>query len=131
MKGGNEMIMPISASGIGNMDISTSSASKAKQKAEEKAMDAFASLMNMTASNDDTKVIVELSTLNASDKIEGFGHHDLTLSHPTDIVCRTSDFTCPRTLMIKSDKAARDLNSDLINDLKNEEILEVTIKILE
>ncbi len=51
------MIMPISASGIGNMDISTSSASKAKQKAEEKAMDAFASLMNMTASNDDTQVI--------------------------------------------------------------------------
>ena len=33
--------------------------------------------------------------------------------------------------MIKSDKAARDLNSDLVNDLKNEEILEVTIKILE
>lgn len=42
------MIMPISTSGIGNMDIS-SSASKAKSKAEEKAMDAFASLMNMTA----------------------------------------------------------------------------------
>ena len=78
-----------------------------------------------------TRILVLLDTPNAHDEILGFGHEDLTLTHPTDIVCRTSDFTCPRTLMIKSSKAARDLNSDLINDLKNEEILEVTIKIIE
>ena len=78
-----------------------------------------------------TKIAVLLDTPNAHDEIIGYGHEDLTLTHPTDIVCRTSDFTCPRTLMIKSDKAARDLDSDLIIDLKNEEILEVTIKILE
>lgn len=64
------MIMPISASGIGNMDISTSSASKAKQKAEEKAMDAFASLMNMTASNDDTKVMDVQETSDVSTKTD-------------------------------------------------------------
>ncbi|WP_407432757.1 DUF371 domain-containing protein [Methanobrevibacter sp.] len=78
-----------------------------------------------------TRILVLLDTPNAHDEIIGFGHEDLTLTHPTDIVCRTSDFTCPRTLMIKSTKAARDLNSDLINDLKNEEVLEVTIKIIE
>lgn len=78
-----------------------------------------------------TKILVLLDTPNAHDEIIGFGHEDLTLTHPTDIVCRTSDFTCPRTLMIKSSKAAHDLNPDLINDLKNEEILEVTIKIIE
>ena len=49
----------------------------------------------------------------------GFGHENLTLTHPTDIVCRTSDYVCPRTLMINADKAARDLDSDLIEDLKN------------
>ena len=81
--------------------------------------------------NSDTKIAVLLDTPNAHDEIIGFGHEDLTLSHPTDIVCRTSDYTCSRTLMIKSSKAARDLDLDLINDLKNEEILEVTIKILE
>ena len=81
--------------------------------------------------NSNTKILVLLDTPNAHDEITGFGHEDLTLTHPTDIVCRTSDFTCPRTLMIKSTKAARDLNPDLINDLKNEEILEVTIKIME
>lgn len=81
--------------------------------------------------NSNTKILVLLNTPNAHDEIIGFGHENLTLTHPTDIVCRTSDFTCPRTLMIKSTKAARDLNHDLINDLKNEEILEVTIKIME
>ncbi|WP_458406420.1 DUF371 domain-containing protein [Methanobrevibacter sp.] len=77
----------------------------------------------------ETKVTVVLDTENGHDEINGWGHEDLTLTHPTDIVCRTSDFTCPRTLMIHSDKAARDLDSDLIDDLKNEKILEVTIKL--
>ncbi|MBE6510290.1 MAG: DUF371 domain-containing protein [Methanobrevibacter millerae] len=81
--------------------------------------------------NSNTKIAVILDTKNAHDEIIGFGHEDLTLTHPTDIVCRTSDFTCPRTLMIKSSKAARDLNSDLINDLKNEGELKITIKIVE
>ncbi|WP_407380498.1 DUF371 domain-containing protein [Methanobrevibacter sp.] len=81
--------------------------------------------------NSNTRIAVILDTVNGHDEIIGFGHENLTLTHPTDIVCRTSDFTCPRTLMIKSSKAARDLNSDLINDLKNEEDLEITIKILE
>lgn len=44
------MIMPISTGGIGNLEISSGTA-KAKSKAEEKAMDAFASLMNMTSEN--------------------------------------------------------------------------------
>ncbi len=78
-----------------------------------------------------TRIAVILDTPNGHDEIIGFGHEDLTLTHPTDIVCRTSDFTCPRTLMIKSSKAARDLNLDLIDDLKNEEELKITIKILE
>ena len=80
--------------------------------------------------NDDTKVIVELKTPNASDTIEGYGHHDLTLSHPTDIVCRKSTFVCSRTLMIKSNKAAIDLNRDLIKDLANGESMDVNIELI-
>ena len=76
-----------------------------------------------------TKIKVILDTENGHDEITGFGHEDLTLTHPTDIVCRTSDFTCSRTLMIRADKAARDLDSDLIEDLKNGKIMEVTIKL--
>ena len=96
----------------------------------DKSMDDFPKEFKEKLANDDTKVIVELKTPNASDCIEGYGHHDLTLSHPTDIVCRKSTFICPRTLMIKSDKAAVDLNRDLVNDLANGESMEVSIKLI-
>lgn len=79
--------------------------------------------------NSNTKIKVILDTENGHDEITGWGHEDLTLTHPTDIVCRTSDFTCSRTLMIRADKAASDLDRNLIEDLKNEKIMDVTIKL--
>ena len=91
----------------------------------DKSMEDFPDEFKEKLANDDTKVIVELKTPNASDTIEGYGHHDLTLSHPTDIVCRKSTFVCSRTLMIKSNKAAIDLNRDLIKDLANGESMDV------
>ena len=93
----------------------------------DKSMEDFPDEFKEKLANDDTEVIVELRTPNASDTIEGYGHHDLTLSHPTDIVCRKSTFVCSRTLMIKSNKAAIDLNRDLIKDLANGESMEVNI----
>lgn len=79
--------------------------------------------------NSDTKIKVILDTEHGHDEITGFGHENLTLTHPTDIVCRTSDFTCPRTLMIHADKAAKDLDQNLIEDLKNEKVMDVTIEL--
>ena len=96
----------------------------------DKSMADFPDEFKEKLANDDTKVIVEFKTSNASDSIVGFGHHELTLSHPTDIVCRKSTFVCSRTLMIKSDKAAIDLNRDLIKDLANGESMEVNIKLI-
>ena len=96
----------------------------------DKSMEDFPEDFKEKLANDDTKVIVELKTPNASDTIEGYGHHDLTLSHPTDIVCRKSTFVCSRTLMIKSNKAAIDLNRDLIKDLANGESMDVNIKLI-
>ena len=93
----------------------------------DKSMEDFPDEFKEKLANDDTEVIVELRTPNASDTIEGYGHHDLTLSHPTDIVCRKSTFVCSRTLMIKSNKAAIDLNRDLIKDLANGQSMEVNI----
>ena len=96
----------------------------------DKSMEDFPDEFKEKLANEDTKVIVELRTPNASDTIEGYGHHDLTLSHPTDIVCRKSTFVCSRTLMIKSNKAAIDLNRDLIKDLANGESMDVNIKLI-
>ena len=93
----------------------------------DKAMEDFPEEFKDKLKRDDTRVIVKLDTANAHDEITGYGHHDLTLTHPTDIVCRKSTFTCPRTLMINSNKAAADLNRDLINDLSNGEEMDVEI----
>ncbi|WP_461462919.1 DUF371 domain-containing protein [Methanobrevibacter sp.] len=69
--------------------------------------------------NDDTNVRVCLKTENGYDEICGKGDHRLPLNHLTDIVIRKSDFICSRTLMIHADKAASDLDRNLINDLAN------------
>jgi len=77
--------------------------------------------------NEDTLIKVQLETDNAKDEIRGYGHPELTLDHPTDMVCRKSDFKCSRTLMIKADKAAVDLKRELIDDLKEGKELKVKI----
>lgn len=79
--------------------------------------------------NPDGEIHVVLDTENGHDEIIGYGHENLTLTHPTDIVCRKSDYTCSRTLMIKANKAACDLDEKLIEDLKNKEAMEVTISV--
>jgi hypothetical protein len=76
---------------------------------------------------DNRPVTLRLETENAVDTIRGYGHHKLTLDHPTDMVSRKSDFKCSRTLMINADKAAIDLKTELINDLKGCKPLKVTI----
>ena len=73
----------------------------------------------------ESKIILE--TENAKDIITGYGHPSLTLDHPTDMVCRRSDYTCSRTLMIHADKASVDLDSDLIAELASGKTLKVTI----
>ena len=78
---------------------------------------------------DDSKIELLLETDNGLDIITGYGSSNLTLSHPSDMVCRKSSFTCNRTLMIHADKAAIDLNRTLIDDLKKGSDLKVTIRI--
>jgi uncharacterized protein len=77
--------------------------------------------------NDNTHVTLKLETENALDEIHGYGNHELTLDHPSDMVSRKSDYKCSRTLMINADKAAYDLKPELINDLKLSKPLKVTI----
>ena len=75
---------------------------------------------------EDTIIKIQLETVNAFDVIRGYGHPALTLAHPTDMVCRKSDFICSRTLMIHADKAACDLKRELVEDLKLGGLLKVT-----
>jgi hypothetical protein len=51
--------------------------------------------------------------------VEGYGSSTMTFDHPADIVVRKSNFVCGRTLLIKASKAARDLNREMIELLKD------------
>jgi uncharacterized protein len=53
-----------------------------------------------------------------SESITAYGHPNLILSHPTDFVVRKTDYICPRTLAIRADKAAKDLDRRLVEELK-------------
>jgi uncharacterized protein len=76
---------------------------------------------------DKTLVTLRLETENAVDEVKGYGHPELTLDHPTDMVSRKSDYKCSRTIMINANKAACDLKKELIKDLIASKLLRVTI----
>ncbi len=65
------------------------------------------------------------------EKIIARGHPELTLSHPTDMVIRKSNFICSRTLAINSDKAAIDLDRILVEGLRNGRDAVIELKIME
>ena len=95
-------------------------------KANKTMLD-FPEELKSALSRDDARIRLILSTSHNQDEITGYGHQALSLDHPTDMVCRKSDFICNRTLMIKANKAACDLNLDLIEDLKKGEKLKLEI----
>jgi hypothetical protein len=66
---------------------------------------------------DESTIRVELEAAGISDSIEGNGSAKLTFSHNTESVGRTSSYVSDRTIMVQSDKAARDLNRELIDAL--------------
>ncbi len=68
---------------------------------------------------DDTRIVVELRAAGIFDSIEGSGSAELTLSHPGEIVGRKSTYVSDRTLMIRANKAACDIDRDLVRALKS------------
>ena len=95
--------------------------------AMDKTMKDIPQILKERIRDKNTKIIVRLHSENCEDEIIGYGHPDLTLDHPTDIVCRKSNYVCSRTLMIKSNKASCDLNKELIKELKEGKILDFEI----
>jgi hypothetical protein len=67
--------------------------------------------------NDDATITAELSAGNITETIRGRGSHNLSLAHPTEIVGRRSTFASDRTIMVLAEKAACDLNRELVHML--------------
>jgi hypothetical protein len=69
----------------------------------------------------DSNSIIKITILVNKEKfiITGRGDEKLTLTHPTDIVIRKSDYTCPRTLAIKCDVGSDSIPRSIIELLKD------------
>ncbi|GBE18881.1 MAG TPA: DUF371 domain-containing protein [Euryarchaeota archaeon] len=81
------------------------------------------------ARNPGAKITVTIAADGVTEIIKGRGHPNLTFTHPTDIVARTSEYICSRTLMIKADKSSKQLNKKLIEKMKNpDQKIEIQIK---
>ncbi|WP_456468935.1 DUF371 domain-containing protein [Archaeoglobus sp.] len=65
------------------------------------------------------EIEITLPDYGLKDMLTGYGSEKLILSHPTDVVVRKSRYICPRTLLVSSNKAARDINREIVEMLKD------------
>ncbi|RLG85943.1 MAG: DUF371 domain-containing protein [Thermoprotei archaeon] len=63
------------------------------------------------------------------DVVVGYGSENLTLNDDEKIILRKSTYIAPNTVMIRANKAAKDLRRDLVNYLKSSEAKLVTVLI--
>ncbi|MHA1654644.1 MAG: DUF371 domain-containing protein [Candidatus Thorarchaeota archaeon] len=73
------------------------------------------------ATESDTEIQLKLIVNGMEEVIVGHGGSHLTYSSSLCMVARKSAFQCPRTLMIGADKAARDLDREFVERLRNPE----------
>lgn len=81
--------------------------------------------------DDDAILEITIKCDGISETVKARGHHNLTLTHPTDMVVRKSDFICDRTLAIGADKASIDLDRGLIEGLRKGKEAVIKLKITE
>jgi hypothetical protein len=77
-----------------------------------------------------SRIVAVLKVGPYTEVVTGEGHPGLSFTHPRDIVLRKSAFLCPRTLMIKADKSAVDLDERIKRLLKDENqriVLEIKV----
>ena len=80
--------------------------------------------------NKGSRIIVQIKINDLEELIEGEGSPELDFSDSRAMIIRRSSFQCPRTLMIKSDKAACDISRDIIDMMKDENsIMNVTVQV--
>lgn len=65
------------------------------------------------------KITVKIEAAGISDEIHAKGSMHLSLTHPQEMVIRKSDYVSDRTLAVNADKAAKDLNRELVEKLKD------------
>ncbi|MFI5449275.1 MAG: DUF371 domain-containing protein [Candidatus Bathyarchaeia archaeon] len=69
--------------------------------------------------DDNAKIILEINAAKIVEIVQGRGSSSFTLSHRDDIVARKSSHVTDRTLIIATDKAARDIDRKLVRVLRS------------
>jgi len=67
--------------------------------------------------HDESTIRVELEAAGITDSIVGCGSPKLSFNHHIESVGRKSSYVSNRTIMLRADKAANDLNRELIDAL--------------
>lgn len=65
------------------------------------------------------KLKITIKTDKFTDTFYGYGNKDLTLKDKNDIVFRKSDFICGRTILINCTKSSRELNRELVQEIRS------------
>ena len=69
--------------------------------------------------NNETHVTLKIEAGERSEIITGRGDTRLTLTHPTDLVARKSNYTCNRTIMVHANKSASDMNREFVRMIRD------------
>ncbi len=76
-------------------------------------------------------IIVRIEAEGIKDEIHGKGDPRLIFGDPESMVIRKSTYICPRTLMIKANKAAKDIRRDLIELIKKRSVkIKIELEVL-
>jgi hypothetical protein len=71
----------------------------------------------------DTVIVLKLSVNEHHEEIRGCGDSGLTYADGVSMVARKSDYVCDRTLMVKADKSASELDRQFIDQLKDDKAI--------
>jgi hypothetical protein len=81
----------------------------------------FSSEFKKACRREGARMVVRLEASGLVETIHGSGSRNLSFAHLNEMVGRKSSYTSDRTIMIRADKAASDLNRQLIQALKSPE----------
>lgn len=77
----------------------------------------------------DAHIVATLEAAGHTERIVGRGDADLTLSSDRSLVCRTSEYIDDRTVMVRADAAAANLDRDLVAALAGSADLTLTLTV--
>ena len=79
--------------------------------------------------NENAKLEIILICENSKEIIAAYGHPDLTFKNPDEMVIRKSNFICDRTLAIRADKAAINLDREFVKKLREGKEVKIELRI--